>query len=113
MEPLLKINGYHIISSLASLLSTAYLVAYNVFALIGWSYALYSVALSFLGLYNPQDAVFNVAAIQTTAILEIFHASTGLVKAQVMPTFMQIYSRLFVIWAITWKFELFNVTTRF
>lgn len=42
-----------------------------------------------------------VAIVQTAAALEIFHALSGLVKSPLLTAAIQVYSRLFLVWAIT------------
>jgi len=46
-----------------------------------------------------------VALVQTAAALEIVHALSGLVKSPLPTAVMQVYSRLFLVWGITQKYE--------
>lgn len=46
-----------------------------------------------------------VAIVQTAAALEIVHAFFGLVKSPLLTALIQVYSRLFLVWAITKKHE--------
>ena len=46
-----------------------------------------------------------VAIVQTTAALEIVHAIFGLVRSPLPTTIIQVYSRLFLVWGITQKYE--------
>jgi len=39
--------------------------------------------------------------VQTLACMEILHAATGLVRASAVTTFIQVFSRIFVLWGIT------------
>ena len=41
---------------------------------------------------------------QTLAVLEILHAAVGLVRSNVVLTAFQVFSRVFVTWAIVWAF---------
>ncbi|KAF9644613.1 PTPLA-domain-containing protein [Thelephora ganbajun] len=46
-----------------------------------------------------------VVIVQTAAALEIVHSISGLVKSPLPTTVIQVYSRLFLVWGITQKYE--------
>lgn len=46
-----------------------------------------------------------VAIVQTAAALEIVHTLSGLVKSPLLTAVIQVYSRLFLVWAISMKHE--------
>ena len=50
---------------------------------------------------------------QTAAVLEIFHSAFRLVPAALGTTFVQVFSRLFVLWTITSAVEAAQVTPFF
>ena len=63
-----------------------------------------------LGIYRRMTTTYDVvghivAIVQTAAALEVVHAFTGLVKSSLPTVVMQVYSRLFLVWAITQKYE--------
>lgn len=47
----------------------------------------------------------SVAIVQTTAALEIIHTLSGLVRSPLPTTVIQVYSRLFLVWGVTQKYE--------
>lgn len=84
--------------------SKAYLVTYNVVQLLGWSYLL-ARAVAHLASGRPvADLYSDVSTIlqvfQTGAVLEILHAATGLVRSSVQVTVQQVFSRIYITWAI-------------
>jgi very-long-chain (3R)-3-hydroxyacyl-CoA dehydratase len=96
-------------------ISKTYLVLYNAACIAGWSYVLYEMAQHFLAASaaGPKADYWHAAStlyprvekplkiVQTAAILEIVHAMVGLVRSPVVTTFMQVFSRLFILWGIT------------
>ncbi|CAL1541983.1 unnamed protein product [Lymnaea stagnalis] len=86
---------------------TAYLVAYNVSQMLGWSVILiimishvlsnHSLAL----LYREVSGILHIC--QTAAILEIVHSKTGLVRSNWILTAFQVYSRVFLVWGVVWS----------
>jgi len=46
-----------------------------------------------------------VAIVQTAAALEIVHSISGLVKSPLPTAAIQVYSRLFLVWGVTQKYE--------
>ncbi|KAK8805879.1 hypothetical protein WA158_002535 [Blastocystis sp. Blastoise] len=81
---------------------TNYLVAYNAFCLVGWSYVLIkSCCIAF----NPEvdfwaAISFPLKVCQTTALLEILHCLIRIVHSPVFSTFVQVFSRLAVLWGL-------------
>lgn len=61
-------------------------------------------------IYNRMTTTYGivgpaVAIVQTAAALEIVHALSGLVKSPLLTAVIQVYSRLFLVWAITMRHE--------
>ncbi|KIX08707.1 uncharacterized protein Z518_03364 [Rhinocladiella mackenziei CBS 650.93] len=84
-----------------------YLLAYNGICLVLWSIitlrAIFLIpALSAFGkLEGLLDALFPLLKwTQTIALLEIVHASIGLVRASPITTAMQVASRILVVWIV-------------
>lgn len=50
------------------------------------------------GLYD--NIRLSMLVFQTAALLEVLHSALGLVSSGVMTTLMQVYSRVFIVWAI-------------
>lgn len=66
------------------------------------------------GLPFPQlydNVEFELQIFQTAAALEILHALIGLVRSPVGTTLVQVFSRVFVLWAIMFKVP--SVSERF
>jgi len=85
-------------------MSKAYLVAYNTVQTLGWSYLLFQMINHFLSGGEVKDLYENtkltLQIFQTGAVLEILHAMFGLVRSSVQVTFQQVFSRVYVTWAI-------------
>lgn len=64
----------------------AYLILYNLIQFIGWSVILYTGRLDYLMFF------------QTLQLLEVLHCLIGFVKSSAFQTFMQIASRLAIVW---------------
>lgn len=91
--------------------SKGYLVLYNLACAAGWSFIIYEMAQHFMA--APKGDYWQAAStlyprvekplkiVQTAAILEIVHSMVGLVRSPVATTFMQVFSRLFILWGIT------------
>ena len=63
-----------------------------------------------LDIYNRMIATYDVvggavAIVQTAAVLEIVHSISGLVKSPIPTAVIQVYSRLFLVWGVTQKYE--------
>lgn len=84
-------------------LVTGYLFLYNAACCIGWGLVLVSCVQhikdkSIESLYN--DVELNLKIVQTAAVLEIIHAAIGFVKSPVATTAMQVFSRVWTLWAV-------------
>ncbi|KAL2164361.1 hypothetical protein VTH06DRAFT_3577 [Thermothelomyces fergusii] len=92
----------------------AYLILYNAASAVAWAAILGRVAvvLWWKGAPFVPLVVDNFARItQTFAIMEVFHALTGVVPAPFFTTAMQVASRLFLVWAVCWPFPQLNAST--
>ena len=82
---------------------TGYLFLYNAACCVGWGLCLVKCIQhirdqSIETLYT--DVEMNLKIVQTAAVLEIIHAAIGFVKSPVMTTFMQVFSRVWTLWAV-------------
>lgn len=85
-----------------------YLVAYNFASAAGWAYVLY---LCYLG-YNAGASAgelwgtINVPLtyVQTAALMEVVHSLIGVVPSPVFTVFLQVLSRILIVWGITRPF---------
>merc|ERR1711916_44177 len=94
----------------------AYLLFYNLTVWIGWCSVLIKTFKHLFVDNNAGDVMNTIFSeeenfdlwqkigaslkiAQTAAILEIVHGMVGFVKAPIMSTFPQVYSRVFVLWA--------------
>eukprot|EP00735_Rhodelphis_limneticus_P009136 TRINITY_DN255_c0_g1::TRINITY_DN255_c0_g1_i1::g.1654::m.1654 TRINITY_DN255_c0_g1::TRINITY_DN255_c0_g1_i1::g.1654 ORF type:complete len:224 (+),score=39.70,sp/Q8VZB2/HACD_ARATH/49.77/2e-63,PTPLA/PF04387.9/2.5e-58 TRINITY_DN255_c0_g1_i1:55-726(+) len=83
----------------------AYLFLYNGAMCVGWAAVLF-LALDhlkknegdFTGVYDAVELPLKI--FQTGAALEIFHSVTGIVRSPVSTTVIQVFSRVFLLWAI-------------
>ena len=85
------------------MLSKAYLFLYNAVQCAGWSYLMLLLAPTLTtgkhaDLYTKVELVLKV--FQTAAVLEIAHAALGLVRSSPVLTGFQVFSRVFVTWAV-------------
>lgn len=83
-----------------------YLFAYNTFCAVAWAYTLFLVISNF-ELVKSADykSFFDVVELplfvaQSFAILEIFHSVFGLVRSPFLTNFLQVGSRLILIWGV-------------
>lgn len=63
-----------------------------------------------LDIYNRMSTTYRivggaVAIVQTAAALEIVHSIAGLVKSPLPTAVIQVYSRLFLVWGVTQRYE--------
>lgn len=63
-----------------------------------------------LDVYNRMITTYDVvggavAIVQTAAALEVVHSVSGLVKSPPSTAMIQVYSRLFLVWGVTGKYE--------
>jgi len=68
------------------------------------------IPLQLLGVYNRMITTYDVvggavAIVQTAAALEIVHSISGLVKSPIPTAVIQVYSRLFLVWGVTQRYE--------
>ncbi|KAI6654123.1 3-hydroxyacyl-CoA dehydratase 2-like [Oopsacas minuta] len=85
-----------------------YLILYNCLQTVGWIAILFNTCLylamyqgdwkSFPGVYESTATSLNF--FQTLAVLEVVHIMLGFVKSNAFLTFMQILSRIIIIWLI-------------
>lgn len=71
---------------------------------------LIAVPIQLFDLYNRMTTTYDVvgctvAIVQTAAALEVIHSITGLVKSPLPTAVVQVYSRLFLVWGVTQKYE--------
>ena len=83
------------------MLRIAYLTLYNLFGIAGWGYILYIVvsmasAGRLKGLWDEHE--WTVKIVQGAAVLEIAHAGLGLVRSPMSRTFIQVFSRVAIVW---------------
>lgn len=84
--------------------STFYLVVYNLASMVGWGMILAICGRHIMdgslavGLWVEVDLLLKV--VQTAACLEVLHSMVGLVKSPWVTTFLQVFSRVFVVWAV-------------
>lgn len=81
----------------------AYLFYYNLACCIGWAVVLkisleHIQTLSFETNWGSVEAMLKI--VQTAAVMEIFHAIIGFVRSPVGTTFMQVFSRVWTLWAV-------------
>jgi len=82
----------------------AYLIAYNGFLTASWICVLwmgivkYSETKDWTKLWPVVENPLKIA--QTLAILEIVHTIIGIVPSNVLLTFFQVFSRIFVLWGV-------------
>lgn len=83
--------------------SKIYLLVYNTFCAIGWFVCL-TICFGQLIKNQPQTLWKNVEyplkVIQTCAIFEVVHAIIGIVKSNAITTTMQVFSRVWTLWAV-------------
>uniref|UniRef100_A0AC35U1X8 Very-long-chain (3R)-3-hydroxyacyl-CoA dehydratase n=1 Tax=Rhabditophanes sp. KR3021 TaxID=114890 RepID=A0AC35U1X8_9BILA len=84
-----------------------YLVAYNAVQVLGWAYILWTTITILAANGSNQDVYDGIKCclqiFQTAAILEIIHCAVGVVRSPVSTTIIQVYSRVFVTWAILYS----------
>lgn len=87
-----------------SAIVAAYLVLYNVLCTLGWGYVLVISATHISnGTYLTElwPAVkLPLKIVQTAACMEVIHALIGLVKSPWFTTLMQVFSRVWTLWAV-------------
>ncbi|CAF0974941.1 unnamed protein product [Rotaria sordida] len=93
-----------------STLTTYYLLIYNSILTVGWTFILYETIKQVIsyksvddlwkchGLWNAIEMPLKIC--QTAAFLEVVHAMFGLVRSNPMIVFIQIISRVFLVWGV-------------
>ncbi|CAN8073541.1 unnamed protein product [Agarophyton chilense] len=83
-------------------MATRYLFAYNAVMTAGWSIVLLRLLQALVNRSSVYDAVnLPLAIFQTAAVLEIVHSLTGIIRAPVATTALQVTSRLILVWGIS------------
>merc|ERR1711871_281434 len=54
------------------------------------------------GVGKDYDVHHLLMIFQTGALLEVFHAMFGIVRSNVMTTFMQVMSRIYIVWGVNY-----------
>jgi very-long-chain (3R)-3-hydroxyacyl-CoA dehydratase len=88
--------------------TSTYLTAYNTLSCTLWAYLTFHTLLSLPTLHANQtlhqlyhDLLFPLlAGTQSLAVLEIFHAATGLVRASPLTTAIQVVGKNLVVWTV-------------
>ncbi|PKY02679.1 tyrosine phosphatase-like protein [Aspergillus campestris IBT 28561] len=91
-------------------LTRLYLLAYNALSFTLWATCLARGAQTLLATASPTEAFTALyspllTTTQSLAALEILHSLTGLVRAPVATTAMQVSSRLLLVWGIMYPFR--------
>lgn len=91
-----------------SKLTAAYLLLYNGFQTLGWAAILAILIHHYIenencaGLWIKEE--YLVKVFQTLAVAEILHAIVRIVPSNPFLTFIQIFSRVFVVWGVIHSF---------
>jgi very-long-chain (3R)-3-hydroxyacyl-CoA dehydratase len=86
-----------------------WLIVYNFMSCYGWGSVLYQLTdhlITSEGEYQGSYQLISqlLVVVQTCALLEVVHASVGLVKSSAFTTMVQVSSRLFIVWLILDQF---------
>eukprot|EP00164_Ancoracysta_twista_P002421 GFYU01003205.1.p1 GENE.GFYU01003205.1~~GFYU01003205.1.p1 ORF type:complete len:217 (+),score=65.11 GFYU01003205.1:62-712(+) len=85
-------------------LKNTLLVAYNLVCHLGWGYVLFLMVQNYVNGGSAADVYgklgFYLQVSQSLAVFEIVFALTGMVRAPVFTTAVQVASRLYVVWLI-------------
>eukprot|EP01041_Mallomonas_annulata_P002213 gene2213-4301_t len=81
----------------------AYLLVYNIASAVGWACVLlicikHIASGSLDSLWDEVNMILKV--VQTAACLEVLHSIFGLVKTPWIVSFMQVFSRVWTLWAV-------------
>ena len=82
-----------------------YISTYNSACAIAWTMVLGLCWQNFLNYSRDPEKLWARVEVplkvaQTAAVLEIFHAATGLVRSSVFSTFLQVFSRIGMLWGV-------------
>ncbi len=102
---------FHLFSPMSSLVK-CYLFIYNFISCVGWIFVL-SICLEEIaskGFWFAHSTlypkVFNsLSFTQTLAVLECFHSKIGIVRSPFLSCFLQVLSRISIVWGILWPAE--------
>ncbi|KAK9720201.1 hypothetical protein K7432_004292 [Basidiobolus ranarum] len=94
-----------------SLVTTGYLVIYNVLSWFAWTYVLMwtlGEVWNKSGDYtqNCSKIGWTLTLVQTGAVLEILHSIIGIVRSPVLTTTIQVFSRVMLVWGILFLFPI-------
>ncbi|KAL5968387.1 Very-long-chain 3R 3-hydroxyacyl-CoA dehydratase hpo-8 [Taenia solium] len=90
---------------------SAYLAAYNLVQLLGWSFALCSAVAPQNSVKYSCEQVLRI--FQTLSVLEIIHSCLRLVKSAPGTTVIQISSRLLILWGVLYMYPEVSVHVNF
>lgn len=82
---------------------TPYLLVYNLLCCLSWAWCLHiSIKHILAGTYSTlyEEVEVGLKVVQTAAVMEIIHSLLGLVKSPVATTAMQVFSRVWIVWAV-------------
>ncbi|KAH8554364.1 tyrosine phosphatase-like protein [Umbelopsis sp. PMI_123] len=87
----------------------AYLITYNQISFLGWSWILVLAIKELVENDFSYTGVFNAVwkylpAVQTAAALEVSFFYFGWVRSSVTTTFIQVLSRVFLVWGVNYLF---------
>eukprot|EP00605_Chrysophyceae_sp_TOSAG23-4_P000900 GSChrysophyteH1.ASY1.ANO1.991.1 assembled CDS len=89
-------------------LGSIYLILYNAFCIAGWAQCLYLVGTYYKEGKSAHDLWISLqdplTYVQTAAVMEIVHSMVGLVRSPVMTVFLQVFSRVLLVWGYTRRF---------
>ena len=107
----------------------AYLLLYNLTCLVSWSWVLFLCVHHFIlsaptATISPTPLQIQLQTFyphvssalyfaQSLALLEILHSLTGLVRAGLLSTLLQVVSRLFLVWGIVYQVPVARTTPSF
>lgn len=83
----------------------AYLIVYNIACCAGWLYV-FSICIRHITQQSYSDRVYwdelnlPLKVVQTAAVLEVIHSLVGLVKSPWVTALMQVFSRVWTLWAV-------------
>ena len=94
--------------------SDIYLIVYNLASAVGWLLILLVTQKTIVTWKTNADVMVSrnlyanvetyLLIFQTAALLEVFHAAVGLVRSNPVLVFLQVLSRLLVVWAVAYPF---------
>ena len=88
-----------------SSLSRGYLLLYNAALSVGWLVVLVQMTMHMVSTNGDYAGVYDAVALplqifQTAAVLEVVHAVIGIVPSSAAVTFMQVLSRIVILWPV-------------